>query len=113
MRAGTRPRTQEVTRTSTAALKLELGPTRWRRTTRVHLEADGYAAEVEIVEVPCASTKGGARRFLRCARCGNARVTVIGLVPGIGWCCRACGRWRSVPARPPPPRADTELEPPA
>lgn len=85
--------TQQIRRISTAALKLELGPARWRRTRCVHLEADGCAADVEVVDEPCATTKGGFRRFLRCPRCGSPRATVLGLVPGMGWSCRACAGW--------------------
>jgi hypothetical protein len=88
-----RPWTHEVRRISTATLKLELGPSRWRRTKNVRLEADGYTAAVEVVDEPCPTTRGGSRRFLRCPRCGSSRATVLGVVPGIGWACRSCARW--------------------
>jgi hypothetical protein len=93
-------RTSEVLRISSATLKRELGPERWRSTNQVHVEADGYEADVRVIEAPCPTTHGGRRRFLECPRCGSVRATVLGVVPGVGWSCRACGRWRGRTRRP-------------
>jgi hypothetical protein len=86
--------TDELTRTSTARLKVELGPKRWRETPIVHLESDGFAAEVRLVDVPCGTTHGGTRRFMICPSCGAERCTTLAVIPGSGWRCRACGGWR-------------------
>jgi hypothetical protein len=104
------PRTRDVRRVSTAMLKVELGPTRWRATSRVHLECEGYAADVRVVDVPCATSHGSHRRFLECPRCGSTRATVLGVVPGVGWCCRLCGRWRGHAA---PRIRPSNIEPPS
>jgi hypothetical protein len=94
MRSRTRWYTDELIRTSTAKLKIELGPTKWRNTSVVHLAAEGYEAEVRIVDVPCETTHGGSRRFLVCPSCGSERCTTLAVFPGEGWRCRSCGGWR-------------------
>jgi hypothetical protein len=94
MRSRSRWYTDELVRTSTAKLKGALGPKRWSSTSVVHLAADGYDADVRIVDVPCATTYGGARRFLVCPSCGSERCTTLAVVPGLGWRCRSCGAWR-------------------
>lgn len=90
-------RTSDVLRLSTARCKLEVGPTKWRTAATVHFAADGYEADVELVRIPCTTT--GQRTFMRCPRCGNDRVTTIGLVEGSGWSCRSCARWRGARKR--------------
>jgi hypothetical protein len=103
MTTAPQPRTSDVRRVSTATLKLELGPSRWRSTPRVHLECDGHEADVRVVDVTSPTSHGGHRRFLECPRCGSTRATVLGVVPGVGWSCRACGRWRGRSAPRPRP----------
>jgi hypothetical protein len=85
--------TDELVRVSTAKLKVELGPARWRATSLVRVEADGFASRVRVIDVAAPSAHGGRRRFLICPACSR-RCTTLGLVPGAGWCCRTCGGWR-------------------
>jgi hypothetical protein len=93
VRTRSRPYADELLRVSTASLKVELGPSRWRSAHSVRLDAEGHVIDARVVEMPCRTTKGGKRRFLVCGRCGKP-CTVLGLVPAVGWCCRSCGGWR-------------------
>lgn len=93
MRSRARWYADEIQRVSIARLKLDLGPARWRGTKVVHLDADGHEADVPLLDLPAATTFGGTRRFLQCPRCGG-RAQVLGVVPGVGWCCASCGGWK-------------------
>lgn len=87
-----RPFTDEVARISIADLRRAVGP-EWRDVTSVALNIGGaLTAVVALVELPCATTFGGKKRWLRC-RCGAAVMT-LGYLDGVGLCCRACSRWK-------------------
>lgn len=94
MRPKIRLYTHEVLRVTTTKLKAELGLAAWRRAPAVQLRADGVQAEVQLVDLPAPSAHGGTARSMVCPRCSNPRVRTLGLVVGIGWCCRACARWK-------------------
>lgn len=101
MRRRSRWYTDELLRTSTAKLKVELGPKRWREARSVHLEADGYAVDVALMDAPSPTSLGKqTRRFLVCPSCGSDRRTTLALVPGRGWMCQGCCRWRGRARRP-------------
>lgn len=87
-----RPFTDEVTRVSIADLRRAVGPP-WRDMTSVALTiGTAVTAVVELVELPCATTFGATKRWLRC-RCGAAVMT-LGYLDGVGICCRGCLRWK-------------------
>ncbi len=88
--------TDELLRISTAKLKIELGPKRWRNTSTVHLEAEGFAADVRLVDVDAPYVHGSRRRFMICPAPGcGTRCTTLALIPGDGWRCRRCSGYRS------------------
>lgn len=87
-----RPFTDEVARISVADLRRTVGP-EWRGMSSVVLTIDGVVTTVEFLDLPCATTFGGKKRWLRC-RCGAA-VMRLGHVDGVWLCCRACSRWKS------------------
>lgn len=93
MRTRARWYTDEVLRISTSRLRVEMGPAQWRKTSVVHLSADGDQATVVVKDVPSTTTYGGTRRMLECPRCRSS-CTVLGVIPGAGWACRGCGGWR-------------------
>lgn len=84
--------TDEVARISIADLRKSIGVP-WRNMTSVALNICGVVTIVEIADLPCATTFGGKKRWLRC-RCGAA-VIRLGHVDGVGLVCRGCGRWKS------------------
>ena len=86
-----RPFTDEVTRFSIADLRRTIGPV-WQSITSVALTIDGVVTTVELLSLPCATTFGGKKRWLRCA-CGAA-VMRLGYLDGVGLCCRSCSRWK-------------------
>lgn len=99
--------TDELLRISTAKLRLELGPKRWRSTSVVRLEADGYVQDVALVDVDAPYVHGGTRRFMVC-RCGSM-CTTLALIPGEGWRCRRCSGYRSRERRRVPATAGAQL----
>lgn len=86
-----RPFTDEVARISIADLRRSIGPT-WRSMTSVALTIGDEVTNVELLDLPCATTFGGKKRWLRC-RCGAA-VMRVGHVDGVGFCCRHCAKWK-------------------
>lgn len=60
--------------------------------TSVVLTVGGVVTEVELLDLPCATTFGGKKRWLRCP-CGAAALR-LGHVDGVGLCCRRCARWK-------------------
>ncbi len=52
----------ELVRISTARLKVESGPAKWRSTSQVLLDAAGFAMDVRLVDVCAIRTHGGKRR---------------------------------------------------
>jgi hypothetical protein len=87
-----RPFTDEVARIGIADLRRSIGPS-WRNMTSVALAIGGLVTEVELLDLPNATTFGGRKRWLRCT-CGAA-VMRLGHVDGVGFCCRGCARWKS------------------
>lgn len=86
--------TDELTRASSAACRIAVGPKRWRTSKSVHLESDGCVADVQLLDVPAATSFGGTIRRMACPICSRP-AQVLAAVPGEGWCCRRCGGWRS------------------
>jgi hypothetical protein len=104
--------TDELLRITTAKLKVELGPARWRSTSQVHLDAGGFDVSVRLVDVPAATTHGGRRRFMVCPSpsCGQY-CTTLAVVPGVGWLCRRCAGWRGRPRRNAPYHSGSSARP--
>lgn len=88
------PYRDAVRRVSIAQLRAQFTPRRFRTLDRVSLAVEGQETFVSVVTEVGTGQVNGPRRWLVCPRCMR-RVNVVGLVEGVGWACRGCGRWRS------------------
>lgn len=86
-----RPFRDEVTRISVRQLRESLGKS-WKSASSVSLTVGDTVTVVEILDLPCAETYGGKKRFLRCPTCLRRRAMVLGHFAG-QWGCSGCSRW--------------------
>jgi hypothetical protein len=83
----------QVERLTLPLVRSLLRPKVFRSTTSFPVERFGFAVEVQLVRVPCPTSFGGHRVFLRCPRCAGL-VNVLGVAAWVGWGCSKCLRWR-------------------
>ena len=89
----------QVERLTLPMVRSLLRPKVFRSTSSFPVERFGFAVEVQLVRVPCPTSYGGQRVFLRCPRCA-ALVNVLGVAAWVGWGCTKCLRWRGRNRRP-------------
>jgi hypothetical protein len=85
-----RPYQDELTKVSEREMREGLGDA-WRSATSVTLTIGDTVTEVALLDLPCAQTFGGTKRWLRCPSCARKVMTVAAF--GTSWSCAVCGRW--------------------
>lgn len=80
----------ERTKISQRQLREEFGDA-WRSATSVALTIADVVTVVQLIDLPCAQTFGGTKRWFRCPSCARKALTLA--ATGTSWSCAGCGRW--------------------